>query len=522
MNNEWINDLFRSIIDRVIGVSAIVFKFILFLQIKIYRFHQAWLKRKYRITEDTPIRGYDQETIASIEARSNKLGSGAVYAYTSGSTNRPKRIAYDKKRLRQTRFVFINAFFRYLAMLPKNRSLFIFSPFSADQSLTSFLLRERGATPYFCGLQAPHRIQNDPIIQALAKSYGDTAVRFWILAVSNPGMIYATNPSTIFIFFNDLYEDWERSSALIRNCINHSRNVPVELKQIYERICSHGSTDRLKKISSCSQPLAIKELFPGLQAFACWDGGYVNTFIEQIRRYLPGEQYTHFPMYSMSTETIETIPGLNGFLPMATGVFYEFIEEGKEDILANVVCANNLIPGKLYSMLVSDRYGLKRYQTEDLFECVALVHGIPDLRFIRRRNLSYSFTGEKLTAEQLCLAFKDAESSFPEIQNGFLTCFPSKRSQKSAPSYCIVYVSNEKPRCNISAVASHVQERLKSYNNEFKSKIESRRLAKLSSEMMPMKDFLRHLTGTKENINSLSQIKILPMYTKLWENFITQ
>ncbi|MCI0612313.1 GH3 auxin-responsive promoter family protein, partial [bacterium] len=351
MKHERINDFFRSIIDRLIGVSAIFFKFILFLQTKTYCVHQAWLKRKYRITEDTPIHGYDQETIVSIESRFNKLESDAVYAYTSGSTDRPKKIAYDRKRLRQARFVFINTFFRYLAMLPKNRSLFIFSSLGADQSLTSLLLRERGTPPYLCRLQAPHRIQNHPIIQALAKSYGDTAVRFWILAVSSPGMIYATNPSTISIFFNDLYADWERSSALIKDYINQPQNLSTELQQIYDSIASSKSNDRLKRISSCSQPLAIKELFPSLQAFACWDGGYVNSFIEQIRRYLPAEHYKHFPMYSMSTETIETIPGLNGFLPMAPGVFYEFIEEGKEDISANIICADSLIPGKLYSML---------------------------------------------------------------------------------------------------------------------------------------------------------------------------
>jgi hypothetical protein len=520
--HEQINDFFRSIIDRFIGVSAIFFTFILFLQIKTYRVHQAWLKRRYRITEDTTIHGYDQATIVSIESRFHKLKPHAVYAYTSGSTERPKKIAYDRKRLRQARFVFINAFFRYLATLPKNRSLFIFSSLGSDRSLTSLLLTERGTPLYLCSLQAPHRVQNHPSIQALAKSYGDTAVRFWILTVSNPGMIYATNPSTIAIFFNDLYADWARSSALIKDYINQPQNFSLELQQIYNRIASTKSNERLKRISCCSQPLSIKELFPGLQGFACWDGGYVNNFIEQIRRYLPAEQYQHFPMYSMSTETIETIPGFNGFLPMAPGVFYEFIEESKEDLSANIICSNSLIPGKFYSMLVSDGYGLKRYQTEDLFKCVALFRGIADLRFVRRRNLSYSFTGEKLTAEQLCLAFKDAESSFPEIQNGFLTCFPSKNSQETAPSYCIVYVFNEKPECNIFDVTSHIQERLKSYNHEFKSKIESRRLGKLTSEMMPAKDFLRHLTGTKENSNSISQIKILPMYTKLWQHFITQ
>jgi hypothetical protein len=515
MNHERINDFFRFLIDHVIGVSGVLFKLATLLKIKLFPVNQLLLKYRYRLHKDTPIRGYDDATVYSVESRYVTLGRTAIYAYTSGSTNRPKKIAYDQQRVKQTRSVFINAFFRYLSKLPKNRTLFIFSSFDKDQSLTSLLSKETELPPYLCGLQAPHRVQNHPIFKRLSKLYGDTAVRFWILAVSNPGMIYATNPSTISMFFHELYNDWEKSSALIKEHISH----PLELENIYERIASSGSIERMQKIATTSVPLPISDLFPGLQGFACWDGGYVGPFIEAIRHYLPSNAYKHFPMYSMSTETIETIPGLSGFHPMAPGVFYEFIEEVREDAPSNLVCAKNLIPGKIYSMVVSDDYGLKRYQTEDMFECVALVQGMPDLRFLCRRNLSYSFTGEKLTAEQLSLAFKDAQSHFPELHEGFLTCFPSKASEKSVPSYCVVYVFNDvKPECKLSEVVSHVQERLKDYNYEFKSKIESRRLGKLKSEAMPLKDFMRHLSGT----NSKSQIKILPMYTKLWENFRTQ
>jgi hypothetical protein len=515
MNHEQINDFFRFVIDRVIGVSGIIFNLAVLLKIKLFPVHQHWLKCRYRLHKDTPIRGYDQVTLDSIESRYKKIGRGAVYAYTSGSTNRPKKIVYDPNRLRQTRFVFINAFFRYLSTLPKNRSLFIFSSFDTDESLTSLLLNEPELPPYLCGLQAPHRVQNHRICKTLSKLYGDTAVRFWILAVANPGMIYATNPTTISMFFNELYYDWEKSTALIKHYINH----PLNLKDIYKRIASRGSIQRMQQIAASSEPLPIRDLFPGLQGYACWNGGYVGPFIEDIRQYLPSNAYKHFPMYSMSTETIETIPGHNGFHPIAPGVFYEFIEEGKEDLPSNLLRAKNLIPGKTYSMVISDGYGLKRYQTEDLFKCAGMVAGMPDLRFVRRRNLSYSFTGEKLTAEQLRLAFKDAQSHFPELHHGFLTCFPSKASDRSVPSYCVVYVFNEmKPECKISEVASHVQARLKDYNHEFKLKIDSRRLGELIAETMPMKDFMRYLSGT----DSTSQTKILPMYTKLWENFKTQ
>ena len=528
MNHERINDFLRFLIDYAIKTLALIFRFLLFIRLNTYFISQAWLRRKYRIVGGTPIHGFDEEILTSIELRFGKMGTSAAYAYTSGSTSHPKKIAYDAKRLRRTRMVFIDAFFRYLAGLPNNCTLFIFSPFESDDSLTGLLMKESGLPSYVSGLQAPHRVQNHPAIQALAKVYGDTAVRFWILTIANPGMIYATNPSTIALFLNELHEQWETSSALIKDYVNNPEEFSETVGKIHCRIASLGSSERLKRIASSHEPLAEKELFPGLHGFACWDGGYVRPFIQQIRKYLPSEQYKHYPMYSMSTEVIETIMKLNGvqpvFLPMAPGVCYEFIDEHNEDIVANVLRPNQLTPGRLYSMLVSDAYGLKRYQTEDLFECVGAVSGIPDLRFVRRRNLSYSFTGEKLTAEQLSLAFADVESFFPELwKSGFLTCFPTMAPHQPSPSYRVVFVYNNGnlPK-NIANIASQVQERLKHYNYEFKSKIESRRLGELTFESMPIREFLQHLCNTRNASCSRSQIKTLPLYTKLWENFCIQ
>ena len=56
-------------------------------------------------------------------------------------------------------------------------------------------------------------------------------------------------------------------------------------------------------------------------------------------------------------------------LPIADGVVYEFIEEQTMDHADNLLDAHQLEPGKLYAMVISDGYGLRRYQTDDLFLC---------------------------------------------------------------------------------------------------------------------------------------------------------
>ena len=339
-----------------------------------------------------------------------------------------------------TQLVFIDSFWRYLAETPLiNRSIFIFSSMRRDDSLTSLLLQDPGPPPYLFGLQAPHLVQNDSTVLEAARSYGETAVRLWILAVSNPALIYATNPSTIAAFFHEIHENWESSRRLIVEARG--------LERIQKRIAVRGAAERLREIAASRRPIPISEMFPALGAFACWDGGYVAPFIEQVRRYLPVARYQHLPMYSMSTETIETIAvsrdGKPRFLPLAPGVFYEFVEEGKADLPVNLLLPAQLKPGKHYAMVVSDAYGLRRYQTDDLFECVGMIDGIPDLRFAQRRNLSYSFTGEKLTAEQLKLAYVHAASCFPALhEDGFLTCFPCI---DPVPRYQLMYVTLNNP-----------------------------------------------------------------------------
>jgi hypothetical protein len=500
------NDVLRILIDRIIGASAIVFRGILFIRIKTSLWNQGRLRRKYGVCSETPISGYENQQLRTSPGK-------MVFAYTSGSTNKPKRIPYDRMRLLRTRMVFIDTFWRYLAETRlKNRSIFIFSSMRPDDSLSSLLLHEPGPPPRLVGLHAPHLIQNHPAIREAAREYGETAVRLWILTVSNPSVIYSTNPSTIAAFFLDVYESWDSSRRLV---LEHDR-----LRKIQKRIVSRGACSRLQKIASSPRPLSVPEMFPALGAFACWDGGYVSPFIEQIRRYLPESRYRHLPMYSMSTETIETIGAGRMFLPLAPGVLYEFIEDGFEDQPANILGPEQLQKGKRYSMVVSDGYGLRRYQTDDLFACVGMVDGIPDLRFAQRRNLSYSFTGEKLTAEQLKLAYQEVEARYPVLRHhGFLTCFPSKSSTETLPRYQLVYVrsSGNAPPAAVTSdgLAAEIEQKLGEFNLEFKAKIESRRLGRMKLEVIPLHDFIRRVRGPE------SQFKFLPLYTKLWETQTT-
>src|SRR5262245_12377116 len=174
---ETLNDNLRRIIDRFVGFSAGLFRMALYLRLTTYDWQQQRLRRKYGIKADTPVGGYGDLRLDSRDTR-------VAYAYTSGSTRTPKRIAYDRRRIRKTLLVFVSAIFRHLATLPSNRTFFALTPLRSDRSLTTLLFVDKSLPPYLCGLQAPHRVQRHPAVREAAEIYGETAVRLWLLTVS--------------------------------------------------------------------------------------------------------------------------------------------------------------------------------------------------------------------------------------------------------------------------------------------------------------------------------------------------
>ena len=214
---ERLNDALRRLIDRLIAVTSGVLHGAVLIRIRTFRFHQARLRRKLQIVPSTPVRGYDEETIQNIE-RSARMHT--TYVQTSGSTREPKRIAYDSGRLRSTLLVFLSAICRILTFeMRKNRTFFAMAPIRSDGSLTALMLKRRIVPEYLCGLQAPHCIQDDPAIQKAANQYGDAAIWLWLLTIANPGLIYATNPSTIATFLNGLSSDWTVISRFTRDYV---------------------------------------------------------------------------------------------------------------------------------------------------------------------------------------------------------------------------------------------------------------------------------------------------------------
>jgi hypothetical protein len=145
------------------------------------------------------------------------------------------------------------------------------------------------------------------------------------------------------------------------------------------------------------------------------------------------------------------------------------------------------------------------------------VRGLPNLRFVKRRNLGYSFTGEKVTAEQLRPIFAEAHNRFPQLHSEtFLTCFPSRSSIEQVPHYRLVCVHGKGVSTPAQPLVDFVEARLGEVNAEYRSKVQSRRLGRMTFERITTRDFIRRMVRCNPAMES--QFKFMPLYPTLWES----
>lgn len=516
--SELVNDALRFLIARMIMLLGVVLNLRQRFQITRFAANQRRLKRKYRLHADTPVVSYGPRVVESVRHAAARVGRDARFALTSGSTGEPKKILYTNRRLRALKFTFTDMFARAVRTYGlKRTSLYVFSSFSRDASLTSMLLDETKQPVYFSTLQAPYRIQHHHSIRALVSQYGASAVRLWLIAIANPSVLYATNPSTISTFFDELQTNWLPCSRLATDWYNDPNKFDPTLRRLVRRVTSRGSTKRLRLIATSASPLALKDFAPAVGAYICWTGGYVKPFLDRLARHLPPPRYRLIPMYSMSTETVETEPVFrNGdvqFLPLARGVVYEFIAAGANDHAQNLIAPAQLTPGQTYALVVSDSYGLRRYQTGDLFACRRMTNGLPDLAFLRRRALEYSFIGEKVTAEQLNIVFDRLRTEHPAtLADAFLTCVPSLPLNEQ-PHYKIILIRDSRITPDTDLLAAECDRLLSNLNCEYKNKRANGSLAPARFIQTSAASFAQAFENSWE-----TQFKFLPLYLRTWES----
>ncbi len=508
-----VHDFLRSAIAAALRLAGIGAGLRLRLRLRFRHRTEARLRQRYRITADTPL-------TRDLPAPAD----GAPLAITSGTAGSPRQVAYPRNRLRAVRRTFEDAMLRLIAAHRIRRpSLYVFGPLRPDRSLTRLLVAEPRPPPGFVLLQAPYRAQSDPAILRLADEYGDAALRLLLLTLSNPGILYATNPSTLSTFFDELDADWERASALARTVSRSPPALDPAALRILRRLRSTGDSGRLARLAASPAPLPITAWAPAAAICVCWTGGAVRPFLDRLDRRLPAPRFCRIPMFSMSTETVETIPDFRGpepaFLPFAPGVLHEFLDQQAAN--PRLLSSGELQPGGIYEMVVSHRFGLTRYATGDLFRVARLTASGPDLRFARRRLLGWSFTGEKITAQQVGSAFDAVDAAWPGLRTAFwLALFPEDPGAPARPGYRLAAVGRGPESAGAQALPPGLEGQLDALlseqNPEYRAKRESGRLGPIRLAQPSLVEFVRRASGERA-ASPDSQFKFQPFYPRQWE-----
>jgi hypothetical protein len=232
-------------------------------------------------------------------------------------------------------------------------------------------------------------------------------------------------------------------------------------------------------------------------------------------------------MYAMATELIETVTHFTGtandppaFLPLAPGVLYEFGPADGPDDPATLLGPLELVPGRSYTLVASDAFGLRRYQTGDVFACTRRIApgGLPDLHFQRRRDLSYSFTGEKLTGEQ-ATAVLDGLRGAGLDSGAFATLIPSQPADEAIPHYRLLIAAPTAAAApELSALADRCEALLRALNPEYRAKTASGRLGPVRAMALPVEALASLVGGARQQRTWEAQLKFLPLYQRTLED----
>lgn len=349
----------------------------------------------------------------------------------------------------------------------------------------------------------------------LVGKYSQEAIHLLLLILSKPTLIAMANPSSLYILLDKVRKSWPSFQKEMIE-ITKEPQFRTTLARFRENKSSAMTLIKQQDAPSAAQ------LLPALTAVYCWDSGYVGPFIDNLRTKLRDLPLEFFPMFSMSTETVayEIYPRINikGGLPIYSGVRYEFLKEDSLISSKSLSAPWNLEAGKFYQMVVSDAYCLKRYLTGDLFECLGFYSSVPILRFVGREGLNYSFTGEKITAQQLLEVYDKA------VRNGLkkeavLTCFP-KLNKDSVPSYVFVCCLENETQATVSLSAEIIDRLLMEINSEYASKRKSGRLAEPELVVDTYESIMGKLikADPRYKNSSSAQFKPLPLYKIYWED----
>jgi hypothetical protein len=200
-------------------------------------------------------------------------------------------------------------------------------------------------------------------------------------------LVSVWHPSFLTLLLDALAPHW---ASLIEDVRRGTLSPPSRLPEALERNLRSSvrpdprRADELKAIG----PRDFTGIWPRLQVVSCWADGHAALSLPTLRAMLPGVHVQ--PKGLLATEAVVTVP-FRCLTPLAVrSHFFEFLRDGRAHL------AHQLVPGEVYSVVVTTGGGLYRYRLEDKVHVNGFVEKTPSLAFLGKEDHVSDLCGEKL------------------------------------------------------------------------------------------------------------------------------
>ncbi len=431
---------------------------------------------------------------AAMEGNKNQLTADEpfMFATTSGTTSKPKFIPINNSHLADYTHAFqiynyhiINDFYHAAngqALIISSNDQEGYVPSGLPYGAVSGLLNRR---------QSPLIRRHFAIPYELCKVKNVDMKYYLILRtalVQNITALLACNPSSLLLLAAQLKE---HSADLIADIfdgtIKKCYAPPADwLGAFGGRLDSNRERAReLDRIFNEQGVLLPRDSWPQLSIISCWKGGPMPFYLEKLPEYYGNVPVRDFGY--MASEGRGSIPisnqGAGGVLAV-TSHFFEFVAESDlESKAPEFLTVSQLQLNKRYYIYFTTSAGLYRYNINDLVEVVGFYEKTPIIQFVRKGAGISSITGEKITEEQVLIAFRQAAR---QLNLETISHFTAEVKLALPPYYvCFVELDSSLPLSVQEEFVRLFDQSLRGQNPEYEEKRSSQRLAMPRVEILP-------------------------------------
>ena len=298
-------------------------------------------------------------------------------------------------------------------------------------------------------------------------------------------VIGTPNPSTILLIAREL---GARTEQLVRDVrdgtLDATMEIPAGIRREIERQLRPDPRRAafLERAAAAGGGRLIpRHVWPDMAVLACWKGGIVWTYFDQLVSYFL-EGLSMRDLGWLASECRGSVPlsdhGDSGPLAIATNV-YEFFPADVERKPAptDLLTVDQLEVGRRYLVYVTTAGGLCRYAMHDILEVTGSYRATPEVSFVQKEKGIVSFTGEKLTETQV-LAAVDETLDQRSTHRNFIAAVGHPPTADRDPFYLFLVEYDTPPNEETgSRAAQDLDVALCRHNIEYASKRKSGRLA---------------------------------------------